>query len=171
MTFEKDKETIYVKNIVDYSGYKQNHWSSNAEKRVFDIDSISSNNDFKSLQIDSDSRSSSVDEKIINILNFQDELIGIESSDDASAMDNEDGDGGDDLDGTDFDEELEFICSLGISPNKGEPTGIDKDSFDDYFNPAFQNDPDELAFLSFFDDFVLVEMGFDDMIREVYFEE
>ena len=49
--------------------------------------------------------------------------------------------------------------------------GINIDSLEDYFNPAFETHPEELSILSFFDDFVLVEMGFNDMINELYFEE
>jgi len=161
MKFEKDKETIYVKNIVDYSDYKPNHVSSNIDKM---------GSGFNSINPDSFSDLSSIDEKILNILNFEDELNGLED-DSGDGNSNEDIDSIDDLDDADLDDELEFICSLGINPKDDNILGIENDSLADYYNPVFLDSDDELEFLSLFDDFVLVEMGFDDMVREVYFED
>lgn len=160
MAFKKDKETIYVKNIVDYSDYNPNQVSSNIDKR---------SSGFSSLKRNSSSDLSAIDEKILNILNFEDELDDLES-DSGGRNINEDLDSLDDLDSADFDDEAEFICSLGLNAQEDKISGIDKESLEDYYNPALL-DSDELEFLSLFDDFILVEMGFDDMLREVYFED
>ena len=45
------------------------------------------------------------------------------------------------------------------------------DSFEEFITPFMEENPDELAMLGFFNDFRLVEMGMEDFIREVYFEE
>ncbi|MBR5503876.1 MAG: hypothetical protein IKV87_05495 [Methanobrevibacter sp.] len=169
MTFEKNNEKMYVKNAVDYVDLNSREKSSNQTTGISSLKSSNSS---------SDSDLSSIDKKIIDILNFCDDQEG-DSSDSndfdlegvgCNIVDNLDNA---DLDNDGLDEELDLLCSLGICPfeEENDSTGIDKDSFADYFNPAFENHPDELAMLSFFNDFVLVELSFDDLIREVYFEE
>ena len=177
MNFEKNKENIYVKNAVDYEYLNSRNKDSRQADSVSNSEAIESSSDYNL---------SSIDKKIMNILNFCDDDVEGNSSE--SCDSNMDGTGGnpvDCLDDADLDDELELICSLGLNPFEGggenlgldsfgegnEAIGIDNDSFADYFNPSFENHPDEVAMLSFFNDFVLVEMSFDDLIREVYFEE
>lgn len=155
MTFGNDKENIFVKNVVDYGDLSKSDRSSNIGKFFPNPQSPKS---------DSDSVSSSIDEKIINILTFKDERDSNGSNDDGTSDDSVD-----DMDYSLFDEELEYICSLGFNPF--EEMGINRDSLEDYFNPYLENHPEEIAFLSVFEDFTLVQMSFSDMIKEVYFEE
>ena len=158
MNAQKNPEIILVKNVIDYGDLNEKNISSNLLKSF---------PNYRSSKSCLENDSSSLDEKIIDILNFKDENDSVgsfvnENNDDlADALD----------DG--FDEELEFICSLGLETSESPwaSTGIDRDSLENYFNPYFESHPDELAMLSFYDDFVLLELGLDDMIKEVYFEE
>ena len=159
MTTRKDQEIILVKNVIDYGDLNENGRSSNLVKCFPNYESSKSGSLYDS---------ASIDEKIIDILNFKDEGDSIGSIGDGNT-----GDFVDSLDDADFDEELEFICSLGLDDSEGCSLDNDKNgsSFEDYFNPYFENHPDELAMLSFYENFVLLELGFDEIINEVYFEE
>ncbi len=163
MSSEKDNKTMYVKNIVDYGDYKANKEESIENQRFPNSESIYDS---------SDSDSSSIEERIVKILKGEldfDEEGGFVDSKGTGDCDNLMGN----MDDSDLLEGLN--CSLDdvFEPCNIEEDsmGINIDSLEDYFNPAFETHPEELSILSFFDDFVLVEMGFNDMINELYFEE
>lgn len=52
-----------------------------------------------------------------------------------------------------------------------DPSHVESDDEKKHLSDFEENDLDEMALLSFFNDFTLMDIGIHDLIREVYFED
>ena len=52
-----------------------------------------------------------------------------------------------------------------------DPSHVESDDEKKHLSDFVENDLDEMALLSFFNDFTLMDIGIHDLIREVYFED